>query len=58
MGKTREYLEAGRGRSSSIGNFLQSDGAGGAIVRSGDVGAINSHGEAHSGGYIRVSYDR
>ena len=45
MGNTREHLEAGRGVSSHIGNFLQSGGAGGDIVRNGDVGLINGHGE-------------
>ena len=45
MGKTRDHLEAGRGGSSHIRNFIQSSGAVVAIIWSGDVGAINGHGE-------------
>ena len=50
MGKTREHLEARRGVSSHIGDFIQSGGAGSDIILSGDVGAINVQGEALSGG--------
>ena len=50
LGETGDTDSTGGERTQGVGKFLQSDGAGGAIVRSGDVVAINSHGEAHSGG--------
>ena len=50
MGNTRDHLEAGGVGSSHLCVVLQSDGAGGALVWSREVGYINLHEEAVSKG--------